>query len=263
MTVSTVAAPMSLADGPEPDAMTRDTVLGGRVRLCQPRNGYRVALDPVLLAAAVPAKEGQTVLDLGTGIGAAALCLAARVPGALITGLDSDPAVLALARVNVQENGLAARMRLIDGDVGRPSPPPDAAGFDHVVANPPYLKAGTATVSQHAGKARATAEGETALTDWIRAAHYWLKPGGRLTIIHRADRLDELLALMAGRFGSVTVFPVWPKAGIAARRVIVAGRQGSRAPARLLSGLVMHGPDGEYSADARRVLFDAAALRFD
>ncbi len=246
--------------GPEATAITEDRLLDGRVLLRQPAGGYRVAIDPVLLAATVDAREGACVLDLGCGTGAASLCLAARLPGVSIVGLDSDPDHLALARDNAELNGVAGRVRLLAGDVAAAEDVLAPGSFDHVIANPPYLAEAGHTASPEPGRRQATVEGIGGLGPWIDRAWAALGHKGTLTLIHRADRLQEILALLSPRFGSVHVFPLWPKAGRPAKRVIVAARKGGRGGTVLSAGLVLHEADGRYTEAAAAVLRDAAAL---
>lgn len=244
----------------EEEALSEDTLLGGTVRLAQPRRGYRAGIDPVLLAAAVPARSRDRVLELGAGAGAAALCLAVRVPGAEVVGLEADAGTAHLAEHNAGLNGLGERVRLIVGDVSAPPSALQPGSFDHVMANPPHLARGTGRRPLTADKVAATIEGEEAGLDrWLGAAVLLVCAGGTVTVVHRADRLDAVLAAMAAgrgpaRLGDVTLFPLWPGTGRPAKRVIVAGRKGSRAPMRLLPGLVLHEPDGAFTAAVEAVL---------
>ena len=240
---------------------SEDALLGGRVRLVQPRHGYRAAVDPVLLAAATDARTGDRVLDIGTGTGAAALCLAARVPGVRVTALEKEPEVAELARHNAALNGVPGRVMVYAGDLLRPPPILAPGSFDRVMMNPPYLRADAATAPPGAWKAAANVEGEARLADWIAFAAAMVRARGHLTLVHRADRVDEILALLHGRFGGTVLFPVWPKAGEDARRILVACQRGGRGPARLAPGLVLHEPDGSFTAQAEAVLRDALALR--
>lgn len=233
-------------------ATTEDRLLGGRVLLRQPAGGYRAAIDPVLLAAAIPAGEGDRVLDMGCGVGAAALCLAARIPGCLLTGVELQPALAGLARSNVAANGLEGRMGVIEGDIA--SAP--AGLFDHAMANPPFLDRGAR--APDASKAAANMEGEVDLAGWVAAAARALKPRGWLTMIHRADRLDAVCAALAPRFGAVAILPIWPKEGQPARRVLVRARLGVRSPASLHPGLVLHRPEAGFTPEAEAILRDAA-----
>jgi tRNA1(Val) A37 N6-methylase TrmN6 len=239
---------------------TLDTVLGGRVILHQPALGYRAAIDPILLAAACPAERGESVIDLGCGVGTAALCLARRVPDVRCTGIDLQPELAALATRNAKENKLDDRVRFIAGDILDRTLPIYAAPADHVIVNPPYLKRGTATPSGNPVKALANIEGDADLAAWVAAAVKAVRPGGSITFIHRADRLPELLVLMGTRCGGLVVLPVHPKAGAAAHRVLVAGRLDQRLPAMLLPGLVLHEADGSFAPPLQRILRDGVAL---
>ena len=235
---------------------TEDRLLGGRVRLLQPTEGYRAAIDPVLLAAAVRAGDGERVLDLGCGVGAAAFCLLARLPGVRLTGLELQPALAALARANAALNGVG--MEVVEGSL---LAPPALEPFDWVMTNPPYLEAGRASVPPQASKGLANVEGDASLADWLKAAVRLLKPKGHLAVIHRADRLADLLAALRGRgVGEVRVLPLWPKPGRSAGRVIVTARKGVRTPLDLLPGLVLHRDDGAFTEAAEAVLRGGGVL---
>lgn len=237
-----------------------DTLLGGAVRLRQPHAGYRVAVDPVLLAASVPAASAERVLDIGTGVGAAALCCARRISDTRVTGLELQPQLARMAEENVALNGLGERVEILQGDLLRPPPDLVAGSFDHAIANPPYLPAARADPPPDASKAAAHVEGEAGLADWVGFALRMVRPKGAVTFVHRADRLDELLALLHPSAGGIVVFPLWPKAGREAKRVVVRARSGVGTPARLAAGLVLHNDDGSYTGEALRILRDGMAL---
>lgn len=239
---------------------TRDSVLGGRVGLHQPAFGYRVAIDPILLAAACPAEPGETIVDLGCGVGTAALCLARRVPAVRCIGVDLQAELAELASRNALENELADRVSFVAGDILDRTLAIYDDPADHVIVNPPYLKRGTATPSGNPVKALANIEGDADLAAWVAAAAKAVRSGGSITFIHRADRLPELLALLGARCGGLVILPLLPKAGAAARRAVVAGRLDQRRPTTLLPGLVMHEADGGFSPLLQRVLRDGAAL---
>jgi tRNA1(Val) A37 N6-methylase TrmN6 len=232
------------------------------VRLRQPKTGYRVAIDPVLLAAAVPASSVDTVLDVGCGVGAASLCLAARVPGCRITGIEMQRDLVRLASDNAVLNDVFGRVSVMVGDLLRPPPRLEPGSFGQVMANPPYLEAEGATAPPEPGKAAANMQGEADLAAWVRFALTMARPKGCITFIHRADRLEQLLGQLAGRAGEIAVFPLWPGAEKPAKRVIVRARKGVATPTRLLPGLVLHEADGRYTAAADAVLRDGAALEF-
>jgi tRNA1(Val) A37 N6-methylase TrmN6 len=224
---------MSFADAD----LSRDAFLDGRLRLWQPRAGYRAAIDPVLLAAFVPARPGDRALELGCGAGTALLCLGARVPGLELHGLELQPAYAGLARRNAAENGVALVVH--EGDLRRPPAALRTRSFDHLLANPPYHPA-VAPPAGDPGRDTAHREGAAALADWIDAGLRRLAPGGRLALIHRPDRLGAILAAVEGRVGSVEILPVAPRAGAPAGRVLVRARKGARGPTRLWPPLTMH-----------------------
>ena len=240
---------------------TEDSLLDGRVRFSQPSCGYRAAIDPVLLAAAVPAAAGETALDVGAGTGAASLCLAARVPGCRIVGLEVQRRLQRLASHNVQQNELGGAVQMIEGDLGRP--PPRLAGtiFDHVMTNPPHIATGAASPSTNPERARATVEHDLDLADWLAGCLRMLKPGGFLTLLHRADRLADALAALHGPLGDLVIYPLWPRAGRRpAKRLLIQGRKGSRGPLSLVPGLVLHDEGGRFSPAAEAVLRHAKPL---
>lgn len=241
--------------------LSLDDFLGGRLSIAQPRRGYRSGADAVMLAAACAAKPGQTVLELGCGAGVASLCLGWRVPGAVLTGLERQADYAGLARQNAARNAIP--LRVIEGDLARMPAELRAESFDHVMANPPFFQGGTAPEDAGRGEAR---HEDTPMQIWVDAALRRLRPGGVITLIQRADRLDSLLLALSGRAGGVTILPIAARAGREAGRVIVAARKGSRAPLRLLSPFVMHAgsahlSDGEdLSAAASAVLRDGRPI---
>ena len=240
--------------------MTEDTLLGGRVRLRQPANGARAAIDPVFLAAAVPAEGHQLVLDVGCGSGAATLCLALRVPQCRLVGFELQRDLVRLAGDNAALNGMSARVSAMVGDLLQPPPRLSPGMFDHVMVNPPFIEEGHGTPTANPAKALATIEGSANLGDWVRFALAMVRGKGTVSFVHRADRIDGLLAHLAGRAGEITIFPLWPAAGRAASRVLVRARKQVATPARLLPGLILHEPDGRFTAAAEAVLRDAEGL---
>lgn len=251
---------INLTPGGLPEGVTEDRLLGGRVTLRQPVDGLRAAIDPVLLAASIPVEAGETVLDIGTGTGATAICLASRCPGARVTGLDMQRDLIRLFGENIALNRLDDQVSGMVGDLRNPPPRLSPGSFDHVMANPPYGEAGSGTLPPHPGKAQAVNEGATDLRSWVRFALAMVRTRGTVTFIHRADRLDSLLAELSGRAGEIGVFPLWPGDDKPARRIIVRARRGIATPTRLFPGLILHGPDGRFTAAANAILRDAAPL---
>lgn len=245
--------------------VTDDAFLGGRIRCLQPRFGFRAGLDTVMLAAACPARAGESVVEPGCGPGVAALCLAARTH-AQVTGIEIEPEAAQLARENAARNDMTAQLSVIEADIAARAAVLEAAGlatdsFDHAIANPPYLTQGEATAPPHKLRARAFAGDAGLVAQWAKAATRLVRPGGTVTFIHRADALPVLLEALAGRAGAMRIFPLWPGGARPASRVIVRAVKGSRGPMALLRGLVLHNEnDGRFTPQAWAVLGEGAAL---
>ncbi len=247
------------------DVTSTDDFLGGRISIVQPRGGHRAGSDAVFLAAAVPAQAGERVLDIGAGVGVAGLCLLARVPGIAVTGVEIDPALSALAARNAGRNGFAERFEIINADVTSPGKLLRAAGlkresYHHLIANPPFHAEGRVREAPDATRATAHVMGAGGLAAWVRFFAAMGAPNALLTLIHRPDRLGELLALLDRRFGDIAVLPLFPKKGEPATRIIVQAKKGSRAGLSLLPGLLLHEEDGRYTEAAEAVLRGGAAL---
>ncbi len=238
--------------------MTGDALLGGRVRIVQAAGGLKAGLDAVALAAAIPARAGQVVLDAGCGAGAVFLCLLARVPGASVVAVERDPGLAALAADNAARNGWADRVRVVCGDVADPALLRDQGLLHHAAANPPYWPAGTPPPA--AIRAGATHADEVPLAAWSAALLAPLRHGGSASLVLPAARWAEAAtALRAAGGGGITLRPLWPREGIAARRVILATRRGGRGPDAVLPGLVLHAATG-WTPAAEAMLRDAAPL---
>lgn len=257
------------ATEPNSADLTDDAFLGGALQILQPKSAYRAGLDAVLLAAAVPVLSGGarpdhdvSILDAGAGVGVVGLAIARRCPAARLTLVEIEPQLVYLARENVRRNGLTDRVVVVEADVGQGGAGLAAAGFAqgqfaHVVANPPYQTDGTGSRSPDPIKAKAHAMAAGSLEAWIRFLAAATRAGGTATIVHRADALPEILATLSPRFGALKVLPVYPWAGEPARRLIVQGIKGSKAPLQLLPGLVLHDDSDDARPHAFRSEIDA------
>jgi tRNA1(Val) A37 N6-methylase TrmN6 len=242
--------------------ITEDTILDGKLRLRQPARGYRVNLDTVLLAAACELSDGARVAEPGCGVGGALLGAARRnahATGARFTGIERDPLYAALARDNVALNGLSDCAEIVEADAL------DAGTgvFDCVLVNPPYDYESEGQIPAEAKRAAYIAEHP--IDVWIKVWSNRLAAQGRFILIHRAQRLPEILVALAGRLGGAEVFPVRPHAGAAASRVIVCAHKGSRAPFRLLPGLDLHpapGASAKYTPETEAILRGEAGISF-
>jgi tRNA1(Val) A37 N6-methylase TrmN6 len=250
--------------GPKPET-TDDAVLGGRLRLKQKRKGHRVGHDAILLAAAIAARPGDRVVEFGAGVGAAGLALAVRCPGVTVTLLEIDPELSNIAAENAVRNGLEQRVRAVTLDVAAPADDFAAQGVgagsaDRVLMNPPFNNPARQNVSPDPARRAAHAGGEGLLSDWMAVAARVLHSAGTLTLIWRADGLQEVLTALGGDFGGIAVLPVHGRAGAPAIRVVVQARKGSRAPLALLPGLDLNDEEGRSTAEAEAVLRGAEAL---
>lgn len=233
------------------------------MRLHQPpRGAHRAGTDAVLLAGLLAPEAGEILYDIGAATGAVGLAAALQAPASRAVLVERDPALAEMARANAAANGLAGRVETIVADVLASGAERRTAGLsaglaDLVLTNPPFFEAGRHRASPVAGKAQAHgfAEGgpQGGLDAWLRACTDLLKPGGRLGLIHRADALPACLEALRGRFGSVRVRPVHPRADRDAIRILVSAVKGSRAPLSLAPPLVLHGADGRFTAEAARL----------
>lgn len=243
--------------------VSEDKVLGGKLLLRQPRRGHRFGHDSILLAAATAAQSGEQAVELGSGVGAAGLALARRVPGVSVTLVEIDPALTALATENAARNGLASRVRAVCLDVAAPAAAFAAAELaagaaDHLLMNPPFNA--PQNVSPDRGRRLARTASHDTLTQWCGTAARLLRPFGIVTLIWRADGLDDVLAALDAGFGAIAVLPVHPKPDAAAIRVLVRAAKDKVAPVTLLPGFVLADANGKPTTQAEAVLREGAAL---
>lgn len=248
-----------------PAEVTRDAFLGGKVMAWQPAKGYRAGVDAVFLAAACPARAGDHILELGCGVGVASLSLLARVPGTIGTGVEKQPHYADLARKNAQEAGLP--FTPYTGDIAQMPPEVRQRQFHHVILNPPYYDRGRRLLSPDTGREAALSE-ETPLQVWVETAIRRLRPKGMLTMIHRTERLAELLALLYPRIGSIALQPLAPRQGRRSHLVLIRAQKDGHAPFILHPALILHAAaqhtaDGDdYTPEIAAVLRKGTALPF-
>jgi tRNA1(Val) A37 N6-methylase TrmN6 len=237
---------------------TEDAVLGGRLRLCQPRRGHRVGHDAILLAAATGGHRDEHAVDFGAGVGGAGLALAVRVPGLNVTLVEIDRTLTELAAGNARLNAMADRVRAVTCDVedaaALSATGLGQASIDRVLMNPPFNDAGRQNVSPDPRRRLAHAAGPGLLPRWIKSAAYLLKPQGVLTLIWRADALGDVLAALKPEFGALAVLPVLPRAGAPAIRVLVRAVKGGSGAMRDYPGLALNDGQAKPSSAAEAVL---------
>ncbi len=234
--------------------MSEDRFLNGRVLVRQPESGFRAGLDAVMLAASVPAREGEEVLELGSGAGTASLCLSARVAGCSIKGVEIDQELVILANQNAQSNRVAALF--VRADIFA-LPSELRREFAHVFCNPPFHEG---LASPDAARDRALRDGGR-LGDWMELGLKRTVSGGTFTTIIRADRMGEALSFLPDC--GVCIFPLWPRSQAPAKRVVIQVVKGARSSFTVLSGLVLHEDDGRYTPAADAILRDGLALKME
>jgi len=239
---------------------TESALLGGRVRLLQPEKGYRAGMDAALLAAAVAAKPGDRVFEAGCGAGAVLMQIAARRPGVVLTGLEREAPAADLARRNAALNVVADRVDIRTGDVADGFRALDLPAFDWAVSNPPFFDDETALRAPAPGK-RAAWIADDGLAAWTGLLLKSVREGGRILVIHRADRLADLLALLGEKAGSFSILPIQPFADQPAKRVLIQAIRTGRAPLRLLPALILHDRTGaKHTPEAEAILRGEAGV---
>jgi tRNA1(Val) A37 N6-methylase TrmN6 len=256
---------MGNAENPTTDDAFLAGFPGGGLQILQPRHGLRSGLDAIMLAASVEAGNGQHVLDAGAGAGVVGLALVRRCAGVHVTLVEREPELVDLARSNAARNDLGARTTIVCADLlhslGSLAPHElTPHTFDHVLANPPFYDAAQVRISPHGLKAGASAFEAGDLDRWLRFLAAMAKSDGTLTLIHRASALTEILEAIGNRFAALKVYPLFPRAGAPASRVLVRGVKGSRGPLQILPGLVLHDTTGGFTSEADAILRYGAPL---
>lgn len=236
--------------------LTEGHLLNGRVRYTQPADGFRSGIEPVLLAAAVPARTGDRVLEAGSGAGAALLCLAMRVPGICGLGVEQDARLAAVAARNAATNGWPG-LAFRTGDIADLA---EGELFDHACANPPYhARGGTASPDARRHAARSAAP--ELFSIWARVMARALRHHGTLTWIVATAAVPACMAAMqAAGCAPAALFPLWPRAGTSAKLTLLRGVKDGRGPFRVDAGLVLHARAGAFTAEADAILRDGQAL---
>lgn len=236
---------------------TDDAILGGRLKLLQPKNGHRAGHDAILLAAAAP--RTTLALDLGAGVGTAGLALLSRKAAQMVTLVEIDPALSELSSQNAIRNGLGNAVRILCGDISE-NLPLQMDAYDLVIMNPPFNDEESLQASPNASRAQAHVGSPTTVERWITRGSRHLKAGGCLTIIHRPEATLPILKSMEGRYGAIEMLPVFPKPDSAAIRLIVRAIKGRKTPTQMLPGITLNDSEGKPSTVAEKILRDGASI---
>lgn len=221
--------------------------------------GYRAGIDPLFLSASLHPKAEEKVLDVGCGVGTAAIALAYRCPHAKVIGIEIQTNLVEFASINVEANHLKDRVVIHQGDILSPPVFLKSQSFDHVMTNPPYYEDSRTQASPFPGKAQANTE-TVDLGKWIKLCLKLLKSKGSFTMIHRAERLSEILTHLQNRAGEIVIFPLWPGADKAARRIIIQARKNTGGELRLARGILLHGGAKKYTPEAEAILRHAHGI---
>ncbi len=248
--------------------INRHKFLGGRLLIKHYAEGFRSGMDAVLMAAAVPAKAGEHVLELGSFTGVASLSLAERVVGCKVTGVELQEPMYQLACENAADNTLSDRVNFVQGDLRAVTAGWQKSSFDHVMANPPYWRSDMVNTTWHEGKMLETVEMHGGLADWVDNAVRLVKKGGTITYIYRTERTDELIALLRPTCGNITLYPLWSLPPHERRdsnapiqkRMIIQATKGSPASFRVLPGMIMHRKGERHSEEALAVTMRGEAI---
>ncbi len=241
-----------------PETYTNYTLLGEKITITAPSVGYRGGIDPILLSSL--AKGEGKVMDLGCGIGTAGLALAARKPEIELTMLDISAKNIALAKHNADQNHISCSF--LEHDIKNKT---DliANHFDEVIINPPYFENGHYYEDKKTRKSLSNHEGEgkTILKDWLNCANYILHAKGTLSLIHRAERLDDILShLKQIKMGAITITPLWPRTNEKAKLVLIQAQKGSKKPLTLNHGLTLHEDGKHYTSATQKILYHGYSL---
>jgi tRNA1(Val) A37 N6-methylase TrmN6 len=243
--------------------LTEDAFLGGRLRLRQPKSGHRAGHDAMLLAAATSARPGDRVVDFGAGVGAAGLALATRISGIEIVLIEINEALAELARGNAASNRIEAKIIAMDLASGAEAfagagLAPDSV--DVVLMNPPFNDSRRHRSSPDRSREIAHVAGAATLENWIHAARRILKSGGALTLIWRADGLEDVLAALDRGFGSLAILPIHGNAATPAIRILIRAIKGGKAPTRIYAALMLNDESGVPNKQVQEILAGKGAL---
>lgn len=234
--------------------LSDDKFLCGKLHLLQPLKGYRAATDPVWLAASCGAKFGQKILDVGCGVGTAALCVGARVAGVSLFGLELQASYADLARQNAQRNHID--FDVYEGNILQ-MPSELKIDFDHVITNPPYHPQ-KSTASPIESRALAM-QLSVSLSQWVGICAKRLAPGGWFSIICSVEGVPDILAGLGTSLGSVRILPLQARVDRPASRVILQARKGGKASFAIKAPFIIH-QGKEHDADRENFTIEANSI---
>lgn len=230
-----------------------DDLVRGDMKIIQRPDQFCFSLDSILAAHYVSIRKKDRIADLGTGTGVIALLLS-TLGGEDITAFEINPVMADLARRNVNGNNKSDCIKVVECDYRNVKELYPTGSFDSVVVNPPYREIGTGRMNHCEGVASASYELNVTLEDIFHTAQYLLKYGGRLTMIHRADRLVDLITLgRRYKMEAKRIRPVYARIGASVVRVLLEFRYGGHTELILEPPLLIHNTDGSYTQEIMEI----------
>ena len=240
---------------------TKDSFLGGGIRIWQPKKGYRAGIDPILLAASVNVSAGQKVLDLGCGVGTASFAIGYRVKNVELYGIEIQKVFADLADLNSKENGIEFQVECTD--ISNLSSNITSKNFDHVIANPPYFDRKSSVRGINVSKEKSFGDTRP-ISEWLKVAAKRAKPKGFVHFILRSDRLIEIFTNMPNSLGSLVITPVISRKNENAKLTILHAKKNGRAGFIISSPIVLHPLKSDsrekYVPEVDKVLKNGASL---
>ena len=227
------------------DGVTEDCILNGKLKLKQPQCGYRIAIDPLILASSVAINANQSVLDVGCGVGTISLILKKRNESQIIDAIDIDSLMCSLCEQNAKDNNL--EISVSNHSVEHPL----NKSYDCIVTNPPFYDHKNFRVSQ----TKTLANFETVALDvWINFCIKHLNQNGRFYIIHIPERLSDILRCIKNHLGKIEITSIHAYKDQCAKRIIVSAKKGSNEQLKILSPKIIHNSDGTFSEEMAKIM---------
>lgn len=248
--------------------VTQDAFHDASFHVLQPKaRGNRSGMDALLLAASMPKDASGIVADLGAGAGVAGFALINLNEDLELVAVERNKEMAELARQSSllsQNAHLRDRIKVIEADVTLSGLNRQSAGLatdsvDHVIMNPPYNSQGARPPNDPL-RAEAFIMAQGGLDAWFRTAAAMMQGDGYFSVIHRTDSLGEVIACSQGRFGNLEIIPIHSHAGEPAKRMIVRGIRGSKAPSCILPGFIVHSDEGKFTPHADAIFKGKAGL---
>ena len=226
-----------------------DKFLGNKIILKQSLKGLRATSDSVLIAALVPIKSGETLLDVGAGNGVISCCVNARVPCS-VTVVEVQDDLCTLIKENADLNNQS--FEIFQHDLFEKKDPLKGRLFHHVVTNPPFYEICRNTRKNQEQKKAYVADFD--LSKWIEYCLKHLRAKGSFCLIHRPDMIGKILAVLEKKLGNIEIFPIVSKEGENAKRILIRGFLNKKGPLILHPPLIMHTKSNKRTKVAEKIL---------